>query len=90
MGVGRDDPTERRARLDRTGLTVRIQKVGQGPAVVLVHGASNSGTSWAGLVARLGGFRCLLLDRPGCGLSDPLAAPFDGLERLATVRRWAG
>jgi 2-hydroxy-6-oxonona-2,4-dienedioate hydrolase len=77
-------PTEQRVRLERTGLTVRVQEVGQGPAVVLVHGASNSGTSWAGLVARLDGFRCLLLDRPGCGLSDPLAAPFDGLERLGS------
>src|SRR4029453_13454196 len=77
-------PTEQRVRLERTGLTVRVQEVGQGPAVVLVHGASNSGTSWAGLVARLDGFRCLLPDRPGCGLSDPLAAPFDGLERLGS------
>jgi pimeloyl-ACP methyl ester carboxylesterase len=66
-------PTEQRVRLERTGLTVRVQEVGQGLAVVLVHGASNSGTSWAGLVAGLDGFRCLLLDRPGCGLSDPLA-----------------
>jgi hypothetical protein len=27
-------PTERRARLERTGLTVRAQEVGQGPAAV--------------------------------------------------------
>ena len=76
-------PTEQRVCLGRTGLTVRVQELGQGPAVVLIHGASNSGTSWAGLVARLDGFRCLLLDRPGCGLSDPLGSRFDGLERLA-------
>jgi pimeloyl-ACP methyl ester carboxylesterase len=75
-------PTERRARLGRSGLTVRVQEVGQGPAVVLIHGASNSGASWAGLVARLDGFRCVLLDRPGCGLSDPVGSRFDSLESL--------
>ncbi len=75
-------PTERRLHLGRTGVTVRVQEVGQGPPVVFVHGASNSGSSWAQLVARLDGFRCVLLDRPGCGLSDPLAAGFDDVERL--------
>lgn len=68
-------PTERRVHLDRVGVTVRLQETGEGPPVVFVHGASNSGASWAGLVARLSGFRCILLDRPGCGLSDPLPAP---------------
>src|SRR5688572_15276915 len=76
-------PAEQQVRLGRTGLTVRVQEVGQGPAVVLIHGASNSGTSWAGLVTRLDGFRCVLPDRPGCGLSDPLGVSFDGLEPLA-------
>jgi pimeloyl-ACP methyl ester carboxylesterase len=75
-------PTEQRLYLGRTGVTVRIQEVGQGPAVVFVHGASNSGSSWAPLVSRLEGFRCVMLDRPGCGLSDPVATRFDDLERL--------
>ena len=75
-------PTEHRVHLGRTGVTVRVQEVGQGPTVVLVHGASNSGSSWAPLVARLDGFRCVMLDRPGCGLSDPLATGFDDVERL--------
>lgn len=75
-------PTEQRLHLGRTGVTLRVQEVGQGPAVVFVHGASNSGSSWAPLVARLDGFRCVVLDRPGCGLSDPLATGFDDLERL--------
>jgi pimeloyl-ACP methyl ester carboxylesterase len=69
--------------LGRTGVTVRVQEVGQGPPVVFVHGASNCGTSWAGLVARLEGFHCVLLDRPGCGLSSPLPAHFAGVAELA-------
>jgi pimeloyl-ACP methyl ester carboxylesterase len=75
-------PTERFIRLDRIGITVRVQEVGEGPAVVMIHGASNAGTSWAPLVARLDGFRWVTLDRPGCGLSDRLAVGFEERDRL--------
>jgi pimeloyl-ACP methyl ester carboxylesterase len=75
-------PTEQRVQLGRTNITVRVQELGQGPAVVLLHGTSNSGASWAPLVARLDGFHCVVLDRPGCGLSDPLTTRFANLERL--------
>ncbi len=77
-------PTERRLALPHTGATVRIQEVGEGPAVLFVHGGSTSGASWAPLVAQLQDFRCIVLDRPGCGLSDPLATHFDDVDRLAT------
>ncbi len=70
-------PTEQRLHLERTGVTVRVQEVGEGPPVVFVHGASISGSSWATLAARLAAFRCILLDRPGCGLSDPLNVVLD-------------
>jgi 2-hydroxy-6-oxonona-2,4-dienedioate hydrolase len=65
-------PTEQRVHLARNNVTVRILEAGEGPPLLLVHGASNCGTSWADLVARLPTRRCLMLDRPGCGLSDPL------------------
>jgi pimeloyl-ACP methyl ester carboxylesterase len=74
------EPTERRIRLPRSGTTVRVQEVGEGEPVVFVHGGPNSGSTWAPLVAHLDGFRCLLLDRPGTGLSDPLPDP--GLDAL--------
>ena len=77
-------PTERRLRLDRTGATVRVQEVGEGPTVVFVHGASNAGSSWASLAARLPDLHCVLLDRPGCGLSEPIAARLDDVARLQT------
>ena len=57
-------------------------EVGEGEPVVFVHGASNAGASWATLVNRLPGFRCILLDRPGCGLSPPLPYRFDDVSRL--------
>ena len=75
-------PSERRVRLVRTGCTVRVQESGSGPAVLFVHGAASGGTSWADLVARLHGFRCILLDRPGCALSDPLPAPLRRIEQI--------
>ena len=69
-------PTERRVHLEHTGVTIRIQEVGGGKPVVFLHGVSNSGSSWADLVARLNGFRCLLVDKPGTGMSDPFPKPF--------------
>ena len=56
----------------RTGEMVRVQETGSGPPVLLVHGAANAGTSWMSLMAKLPDFRCIALDRPGCGLSDPI------------------
>ena len=64
-------PTERHVTL-ASGGQVRVQEIGQGPPLVLIHGASIAGTSWATLAAGLDGVRCVLVDRPGCGLSDPI------------------
>ena len=66
-------------------MTVRVQEVGSGPAVLFVHGVNTSGLSWAALAARMRDFRCILLDRPGTGLSEPLPGRPDipSLERAA-------
>ena len=77
--------TERRVHLPSLGIDVRVLEAGTGPPVLFVHGTSVAAASWADLVARLPGFRCLLLDRPGCGLSDAMPARLDvdGFVRLA-------
>jgi 2-hydroxy-6-oxonona-2,4-dienedioate hydrolase len=75
-------PTEYRLDLNRIGTTIRVQEVGTGPPVVFVHGGSISGTSWASLAARLPDFRCVMIDRPGCGLSEPLATTFHDVDAL--------
>lgn len=64
-------PTERFVTLSSGG-QVRVQEVGDGPPFVLLHGGSISGTSWATLAAALDDVRCILVDRPGCGLSEPI------------------
>ena len=75
-------PTERRVRLPTIGSEVRIQEIGAGPPLLFVHGGSTNGTSWADLAAALPERRCLLLDRPGTGLSAPLPGRIGRLEDL--------
>jgi pimeloyl-ACP methyl ester carboxylesterase len=59
------------AELARTGGRVRVLAHGRGPAVVLLHGVSESAAVWAPLAAQLRGYRLLAVDLPGHGLSDP-------------------
>jgi 2-hydroxy-6-oxonona-2,4-dienedioate hydrolase len=71
------EPTEQRVHLRNLDVTVRVQEIGEGPPVVLVHG---------NLVRGLRGFRCIMLDRPGCGLSDPMPG-IAGKADIDAVRR---
>jgi 2-hydroxy-6-oxonona-2,4-dienedioate hydrolase len=75
-------PVERWLTLASSGVRVRVQEVGDGPPAVFVHGGSTSGTSWADLVAALPGIRCVVVDRPGTGLSEPLPAPIRRIDEL--------
>jgi pimeloyl-ACP methyl ester carboxylesterase len=67
------EPVEHWLHLRRNDVDVRVQEVGDGAPALFLHGANTSGISWARLVARVEGLRCLVLDRPGTGLSRPLA-----------------
>ena len=68
--VGRE-PSERWVVLRDTGTRVRLQEVGEGDPVVFIHGGPNAGSTWAPMLRYFHGFRCLLVDRPGTGLSEP-------------------
>ena len=70
-------PVEHSIHLERNDVDVRIQEIGAGPPVLFIQGANTSGASWARLAARVAGFRCLILDRPGTGLSQPLRRRID-------------
>jgi pimeloyl-ACP methyl ester carboxylesterase len=65
------EPKERFIDLDSLSLRLRVLEVGSGEPVLFVHGTVGPG-GWPALVRELPGFRCLLLDRPGWGLSSPL------------------
>jgi pimeloyl-ACP methyl ester carboxylesterase len=75
-------PVEHWLTLPSIGTGVRVQELGDGPPVVFIHGGSTSGTSWADLVAALPTFRCLVVDRPGTGLSEALPAPIRRIDEL--------
>lgn len=77
-------PREIFLSLDRPRVRVRVQEVGEGKPLLFVHGGPNAGTTWAPLVAQIGDFRCLVLDRPGCGLSERVDYRGWDLRRLAT------
>ena len=81
-------PDERVVELGPLGLRVRVQTVGRGagegePPVLYVHGGPNAGSTFAPLAPAMAGRRCLILDRPGCGLSGPVDYDALPLPRLA-------
>lgn len=65
------EPTEQRVRLAGTKTEVRVQEVGTGDPVLFIHGGSNAGSTWVPMLEHVHGYHCLIVDRPGTGLSDP-------------------
>ena len=78
-------PREHRVHLEQLDVDVRVQEVGDGAPTLFIHGGPNSGSTWMQLAGRVTGLRCLILDRPGTGLSDPLPDPV----RPHNLRRYA-
>lgn len=80
-------PIEHWVQFGTPGPRLRVLEVGDGhaPPVLFVHGAAVAGSCWVDLASRLRDHRCLLLDRPGCGLSEPIrpAPSLPGLGDLA-------
>ncbi|WP_159451442.1 alpha/beta fold hydrolase [Demequina sp. NBRC 110054] len=65
-------PEERWVTVEELGIRVRALVHGEGRPVVFVHGTAKAAGVWAPLVAQMPGIKAIVLDRPGCGLSDPL------------------
>jgi pimeloyl-ACP methyl ester carboxylesterase len=65
------EPTERFIELDAPAVRLRVLEVGSGEPVLFIHGTGGPG-SLPSLVSELSGFRCLMLDRPGWGLSSSI------------------
>jgi 2-hydroxy-6-oxonona-2,4-dienedioate hydrolase len=80
--IGRQPSAEHHVRLPTTGTTVRVQEMGEGPPVLFLHGGPNAGSTWVPLVEHLDGLRCLLVDRPGTGLSAPYPVTVSNLPRI--------
>ena len=56
-----------------SGQHVHVTEAGDGPPMVHLHGTNTSSLSHLMLTGRTPGLRSYLVDRPGCGLSDPEA-----------------
>ena len=54
-----------------SGPFVHVVEAGDGPPAVHLHGTNTSSLSHLMLLGRMHGTRSYLVDRPGCGLSDP-------------------
>lgn len=65
----RISPEERWLRLPTLELDVRVLEAGEGVPALFLHGGPNAAATWAYLVSATSGVRCILLDRPGTGLS---------------------
>ncbi len=63
-------PREHYVFVPYVGGRVRVQEVGDGPPLLFVPGGPGDGWRLVTLAAALPGYRHLLLDRPGGGLSD--------------------
>ena len=66
------EPSERFVQVASPEVRLRVQDVGSGEPIVFVHGGLWPSTGLAPLVRELTGYRCILVDRPGSGLSSPI------------------
>lgn len=69
-------------KVEGYGINVRVQVAGEGPPLLLIHGGPNAGSTWLELASLLPDYRCLILDRPGCGLSDGISYRDLNLKKL--------
>lgn len=64
------DVDERYITLSDPDIRIRTLAAGEGDPLLFVHGGGSYASSFVPLVAQLTDHRCLLFDRPACGLSD--------------------
>jgi 4,5:9,10-diseco-3-hydroxy-5,9,17-trioxoandrosta-1(10),2-diene-4-oate hydrolase len=76
------EPTERFVDLDSPAVRLRLLEVGWGTPLLFVHGTAGPG-SWPSLIHELPGFRSIVLERPGWGLSATV--DFSGQEYKTLV-----
>lgn len=82
-------PAERWIELSDPAVRVRVVEAGSGDPVLMIPGTGGTGPYWAPLVRELTEHRCLMMDRPGWGLSSPVDYTADGY-RSAVVRILSG
>ena len=79
------EPKEEYIRLEKFGTLIRIQTIGIGEPLIFIHGAPNAGSTWAQLVSALPEYKCIVIDRPGCGLSESISYKNDSRADLTNI-----
>jgi len=64
-------PRERFLDLEAPAARLRVLEVGSGEPILFVHGTVGPG-AWASLLSELHGYRAIVLERPGWGLSSAI------------------
>jgi pimeloyl-ACP methyl ester carboxylesterase len=72
-------PTERFVEIAEPAARIRVMEIGSGPPLLVVHGTFGNGPAFAALAREMPNRRLLLIDRPGFGLSSPIAYRADGV-----------
>ena len=62
-------------------LRAHVIECGSGEPLLMVHGGNGVGAHWIPLMERLVGWRMIVPDRPGCGLTDGFL--YDGVDMRA-------
>jgi len=65
------EPDERFLDLDAPAARLRVLEVGSGEPVLFIHGTVGPG-AWASLIHELPGYRSIVLERPGWGMSSAI------------------
>jgi 4,5:9,10-diseco-3-hydroxy-5,9,17-trioxoandrosta-1(10),2-diene-4-oate hydrolase len=66
------EPRERFLELDAPTARLRVLETGSGEPVLFVHGTVGPG-AWGSLIGELPGFRSIVLERPGWGMSSAMS-----------------
>ncbi len=83
------EPKELRVPVEGLDVKIRALVYGEGRPVVFVHGTPSAGAVFVPLVAQLEGIKAIVIDRPGCGLGDPIDYASMSPGRLArTIRSY--
>ncbi len=75
------DYAEHDVEIASLDLRAHVIEVGSGEPLLLLHGGNGVGAHWIPLMTRLTGWRMLVPDRPGCGLTDGFL--YDGVDMRA-------
>jgi 2-hydroxy-6-oxonona-2,4-dienedioate hydrolase len=72
-------PIEHFIEVKELSIRIRVLEIGTGSPVLFIHGAPAAAALWIPLVRNMQGHRNLIIDRPGCGMSEKVN--YQGLTR---------